>query len=116
MSPDKAEWINTERRRWARYFSVPMVEQAPAGFPPLTLAPQRALCAISQKAPERFVPAVEALFRSFWVEGKSRIGQPEGFGPVLEKVLGKEGADEILKAVCFFSGLYLLTFTERGHR
>ena len=97
--PDKAQWINQERLRWARYFSVPIVEQTPAGFPSLTVAPQRALCAISQKAPERFVPAVEALFQSYWVEANSQIGQPEGFGPVLEKVLGKEGAQQILNAV-----------------
>ncbi|GIK03584.1 hypothetical protein Aspvir_007656 [Aspergillus viridinutans] len=96
---NKAQWINQERRRWARYFSVPIIEQTPAGFPPLTLAPQRALCAISQKAPERFVPTVEALFRSFWVEGNAQVGRPEGFGPVLEKVLGNEGAGEILKAM-----------------
>lgn len=25
--PDKAQWINQERRRWARYFSVPIVEK-----------------------------------------------------------------------------------------
>jgi hypothetical protein len=98
--PDKAQWINQERRRWARYFSVPIVEKTPPGFPALTVAPQRALCAISKKAPERFVPAVEALFQSYWVEGNGQIGQPEGFGPVLEKVLGKDSTEQILKAVC----------------
>lgn len=42
----------------------------------------------------------DALYHSFWVEGNAKIGQPEGFLPVLERVLGKDGAGEVFKAVC----------------
>ena len=97
---DKDIWINEERRRWARYFSIPMVHDSPEGFPPMTLAPQRALCAISQKKPDQLVPAIGALYHSFWVENNAKIGQVEGFQPVLEKVLGKDGTQDILAAVC----------------
>ncbi|EAW10254.1 putative 2-hydroxychromene-2-carboxylate isomerase [Aspergillus clavatus NRRL 1] len=96
---NKAQWINRERRRWAHYFSVPIVERTPEGFPPLTLTVQRALCAVSQQTPNKLIPTIEALYHSFWVNGNAKIGQPEGFGPVLEKVLGREGAEEVLQAV-----------------
>lgn len=95
---NKDKWINIERLRWARRFSVPMVERTPEGFPPLTLGVQRALCAISLRSPTKLTDAVDALYRSFWVDSNTAIGNPEGFMPVLEKVLGKEGADEVLKA------------------
>ncbi|PKY02099.1 putative 2-hydroxychromene-2-carboxylate isomerase [Aspergillus campestris IBT 28561] len=95
---NKDIWINEERRRWARYFSIPMVHDSPEGFPPMTLAPQRALCAISQKKPDQLAPAIGALYHSFWTEGNAKIGQVEGFQPVLEKVLGKDGTQEILAA------------------
>lgn len=65
----------------------------------VTLPAQRALCAIAQKRPNQLVPAIEAFYRALWVDGNAKIGQPEGFGPVLEKVLGQSGAQEILQAV-----------------
>jgi 2-hydroxychromene-2-carboxylate isomerase len=79
-----------------------MIDKFTEGFPPLTLGTQRALCAISQKLPNKLVPTIEALYHSFWVQGNAKIGQPEGFGPVLESVLGPSDAQEILKAVCSF--------------
>jgi 2-hydroxychromene-2-carboxylate isomerase len=46
------------------------------------------------------MPAVlEALYRAFWVERNSKVGEPEGFAPVLESVLGKQGTEEVLSAV-----------------
>lgn len=98
---DKDRWINTERERWAKYFSVPM-GRMPEGFPPLTLAAQRVLCAISIKSPEKLVPVVDAFYRSMWVDGNGKIGSPEGFGPILEGVLGKNAAQEIMAEVCPF--------------
>lgn len=66
----------------------------------MTLAVQRVLCAISIKAPEKLVPATEAFYRAIWVEGNAKVGQPEGFVPVLEGLVGKNSAQEILAAVC----------------
>ncbi|PWY86103.1 2-hydroxychromene-2-carboxylate isomerase [Aspergillus heteromorphus CBS 117.55] len=94
---NKDRWINRERLRWARYFSVPIVETTPEGFPPRTLSTQRALCAVEQKFPDKLAPAIAALYQLFWVEGNPNIAQPECFGPVLEKVLGKDEAQVVLE-------------------
>lgn len=91
--------MGLERMRWAKYFSVPMTERFPEGFPPKTLSIQRALCAISQKYPAKLPAAIEALYRSFWVDENTRIGDVEGFAPVLESVLGKQAVQETLSAV-----------------
>ena len=96
---DKDTWIGKERLRWASYFSVPMIEGTPEGFPPATLGAQRALCVISQKFPDKLVPAVESLYSAFWLDGNSKIGSPETFVPILERVLGKKETGEILTAV-----------------
>lgn len=76
-----------------------MLEGTPEGFPPATLGAQRALCAISQKFPDKLVPAVESLYSAFWLEGNSKIGSPETFVPILERVLGKKETGEIVTAV-----------------
>lgn len=76
-----------------------MADKAPDNFPIRTLAVQRALCALSQKAPAKMPAVLEALYRTFWVERNSKVGEPEGFVPVLESVLGKQGTEEILSAV-----------------
>lgn len=98
---DKAQWINTERLRWAKYFSVPIAEQMPDGFPVKTLAVQRALCSVAQKAPSKLPSVIEALYHSLWIERNSKIGEPEVFVPVLEAILGKQTTQEILSAVSF---------------
>ena len=73
----------------------------PEGFPPLTLGNQRVLCVVSQKSPGKLVPVMEAFYHSLWVDGNAKIGQPEEFTPILEGVLGKSGAQEILQAVSY---------------
>lgn len=72
----------------------------PEGFPVSTLGVQRALAALAQKAPEQLVPCVEGVYHALWVENQANVGRPEGFAPILAKVLGKEGAEELVKAVC----------------
>lgn len=64
-----------------------------------TLAVQRAMCAVSQKSPEKVESVIDALYRSFWVERNSKIGGPDGFTPILEDVLGKQKAQDVLSAV-----------------
>ncbi|KAJ5810297.1 2-hydroxychromene-2-carboxylate isomerase [Penicillium pulvis] len=93
---NKAQWTNTERLRWAKYFSVSIAEQMPDGFPIKTLAVQRALCSVAQKAPTKLASVIEALYHSLWVERNSKIGEPEGFAPILEAILGKQSTQEIL--------------------
>lgn len=66
----------------------------------MTLAAQRVLCAVSQKSPEKLVPALDSLYRAFWVDGNSKTAKPEVFIPILERVLGKGETQEIIQAVC----------------
>ncbi|CAI7676907.1 unnamed protein product [Penicillium pancosmium] len=96
---NKDKWMGTERMRWAKYFNVPMTEKFPEGFPPKTLAIQRALCAISQRFPEKLPAVIEAVYRSFWVDENTRIGDVEGFAPVFETVLGQKATQEVLSAM-----------------
>lgn len=100
MHPDKDIYINKERTRWASYFSVPIIEHVPEGFPPMTLGVQRALCAVSQLFPEKLAQALEELFSAFWIEGNINVGKPEVFDPILERVLGKKEKDQVTVAVC----------------
>lgn len=100
LDPDKDIYINKERKRWAKYFGVPIIENVPEGFPPMTLAVQRALCAVSQLFPDKLPETLEALFNTFWIEGNINIGKSEVFDPILERVLGKDGKAQITVAVC----------------
>lgn len=96
---DKKDYLGQQRRRWAKCFSVPILEGFPQGFPFRTLPVQRALCAISQKAPKKLPPVIRAIFHAVWVEGNTAIGEPDGFTPVIESVLGKQETQEITSAV-----------------
>lgn len=77
-----------------------MSDEMPDGFPPRTLGVQRALCALSQQSPAKLPAVIEALYRSLWVDGNSKVGEPEAFTPVFESVLGKQETQELLSAVC----------------
>jgi 2-hydroxychromene-2-carboxylate isomerase len=100
ISPqDKDKWINVERERWAKYFSVPIVDNPPEGFPPRTLAVQRALCVVSQKTPTKLPSVIEALYHSFWVQSNFKIGEPAGFAPIIASVLGQDATKEVLSVV-----------------
>lgn len=96
---NKDKWIERERLRWADQFDVPMTKTVPEGFPVLTLTIMRALCYVQIKYPDELVRCVDVLYQSFWVEANSKVGKPEGFGLILEKVLGKEKAEDVLKGL-----------------
>lgn len=110
---DKDKWIDVERRRWAKYFSVPICDNTPEGFPPRTLAVQRALSVVSQKDPAKLPSVIEALYHSFWVQSNSKIGEPAGFTPVFESVLGEQATKDVLAAVSYVSshGVNILALT-----
>jgi 2-hydroxychromene-2-carboxylate isomerase len=97
-----------ERARWAKYFSVPICDSPPDGFPPRTLAVQRALCVVSQKTPAKLPSVIEALYHSFWVQSNSKIGEPAGFAPVIESVLGQEDTKNVLSAVSCVSSCLIM--------
>lgn len=78
---------------------MPIIEGFPKGFPIRTLYVQRALCAISQRNPAQLADVIGALFHAFWAEGNTTVGEPEGFTPLLEGILGKEETQQVLVAV-----------------
>jgi 2-hydroxychromene-2-carboxylate isomerase len=96
---DKKNYLGQQRVRWAKYFSVPIIEGFPKGFPIRTISVQRALCAISQRTPDKLAEVINAIFESFWVNGNTTVGEPEGFAPLIESVLGKQETDEVISAV-----------------
>lgn len=98
---DKDKWIMVERRRWARYFSVPMIAETPPNFPPLTLSVMRAVNAIShlagteQTAPAAqaaIVRALDAFYEAYWVQGRV-ITDKDVVSDVLGKIAGGDEAE-----------------------
>ncbi|KAJ5142898.1 uncharacterized protein N7515_001685 [Penicillium bovifimosum] len=96
---NKKDYLGMQRVRWAKYFKVPIIEGFPKGFPFRTLSVQRAMCAISQKAPERLSAALAAVYKAVWVDGDMTVGEADGFIPLFESVLGKKETQEIVAAV-----------------
>lgn len=108
---DKGEYVDFERRRYARLFNVPMTVERPPGFPALSLSvsimssclgscltgiqTQRALCAITLLHPEQLAETIDALFLSSFAEHKE-IHTPESQLPILTKIFGEDGAKEVL--------------------
>lgn len=64
-----------------------MAEEMPAGFPPLTLGLQRALCALSIERPDKVADALAALYHAMWADLRP-VHRPEVAVEVLAKVLG----------------------------
>ncbi|KAI1994750.1 hypothetical protein LOZ53_001708 [Ophidiomyces ophidiicola] len=115
LCADKDKWINLERVRWSRYFNIPITPETPKGFPIMTLAVQRALCAVASEVPNKLAPCLDALYHSLWVESNSEVGKPEGFVPVLSRVLGNETAEKMaLKSTTEEVKNMLLANTERA--
>ncbi|KAK9847576.1 HCCA isomerase/glutathione S-transferase kappa [Penicillium brevicompactum] len=96
---NKKNYLGQQRVRWAKYFSVPIIEGFPKGFPIRTLPVQRALCAISQRNPEKLADVIGAIFHSFWVDGNTTVGDAEGFAPLVESVLGAQETQEVIAAM-----------------
>ncbi|TVY47337.1 Glutathione S-transferase kappa [Lachnellula occidentalis] len=97
---NKDRWIGVERIRWARFFGIPMTEQMPDGFPPLTLSVMRALCALtvleSESGQEALVKCLDALFEAYWVRHE-RIVERDVLARVLGEVLGEERGRKVLE-------------------
>ncbi|KAJ4417506.1 hypothetical protein N0V85_001829 [Neurospora sp. IMI 360204] len=98
---NKDKWINVERLRWARAFSIPIIDDMPPNFPPNTLPVQRVLAAIeasSSQSQTAVISALDALYKSFWALGQP-IHEPAQLRSVLSSLLGgEEAADKVLGA------------------
>ncbi len=94
---DKNKWIGKERLRWASLLNIPTTRTVPPNFPPVTLQVQRVLSALQLSSPSSLSLALDALYYCYWVEGNPDINNPNTFGPVLEKALGKELAAKAME-------------------
>jgi 2-hydroxychromene-2-carboxylate isomerase len=98
---NKDVWINTERLRWARLFSIPTIEHMPPGFPINMLKPDRALAYLHAKhTPQHLESATKAIFAEFWAgkEANVHVAQPDGekgFLEVLKRVLPGEVWEDV---------------------
>lgn len=89
MSIDKDKWIGIERIRWAKLFSVPMNNEMPDEFPPLTLPITRALCVLTVVDPrqETLTKALDAIFNAYWVQHKM-VHKPRVLKEILSEAVG----------------------------
>ncbi|EOD48020.1 putative 2-hydroxychromene-2-carboxylate isomerase protein [Neofusicoccum parvum UCRNP2] len=86
---NKDKWINTERLRWARAFSIPVLATSPPGFPPNTIAAQRALTALQLARPAALPAALAAMYDAFWVRGEP-ITDAAVIGRAVASALGED--------------------------
>ncbi|KAK3933988.1 hypothetical protein QBC46DRAFT_429735, partial [Diplogelasinospora grovesii] len=100
---DKDKWINTERLRWASHFGIPITQEIPPNFPPLTLHVMRTLCALEHSdaqsgtlKQERLVRALDHLFARYWVD-RVPTHQPKVLKAELTKIFGTEQTEQLLK-------------------
>ncbi|KAF2015883.1 HCCA isomerase/glutathione S-transferase kappa [Aaosphaeria arxii CBS 175.79] len=108
MVKNKGKWINLERKRWAKYFNVPMSDRAPPGFPINTLPIQRVLVSLSLSHPELIPKAFDAFYKDFWVQWKEPH-KPENIFKLVAEIVGSEeeaknvidgcGSDEVKRKV-----------------
>lgn len=100
---DKDKWINTERLRWAKRFSIPMQMDMPPGFPPSTVTTMRALAAVEGgqatvglfNPQDELVHALDSLYTAFWVH-HTPVYMVDPLAKTLAKALGQDQATVIM--------------------
>lgn len=123
---DKDTWINTERLRWARHFSVPMTPGLPPDFPANTLPIMRALCGLAeldaaeadaaagqgqgkQDNQPRLTKALDEFYSQYW-EHAVATHKPEVLRETMVRLFGEAEAE---KSECLF---FFLPFSVDGLR
>ena len=92
---NKVHWIGLERLRWAKKFHIPISEAGPDPFPQPTLNPMRALWTL-QDDQEKLDRCLDALWKAFWVEGKT-IKDVGIWGKCLEDALGAAEGQKLVR-------------------
>ncbi|KAK6544729.1 hypothetical protein TWF694_001414 [Orbilia ellipsospora] len=93
--PAKAAYSKFDGPRAQKYFGIK--HTIPDFFPILSLLPQRCLTYVKTHQQDKFEDLFQACFESLWLEHLD-LGKPEYMVTPLQKIFGKEGASEILKA------------------
>ncbi|KAJ4370544.1 hypothetical protein N0V83_005065 [Neocucurbitaria cava] len=86
---NKDKWINVERLRWAKYFNVPVSQNAPPGFPNNTIAIQRTLASLSLSHPQSLESAIALFYENFWVHWNDPL-KPENMQAIIRTVVGSD--------------------------
>ncbi|KZM23109.1 Glutathione transferase [Ascochyta rabiei] len=86
---NKDKWIETERTRWASYFSIPISRAPPPGFPISTLPVQRALVSLSLSHPQSVASAVALFYENTWVQWGEPT-KPENLLAILRTLVGSD--------------------------
>ncbi len=97
LATDKDAWINAERLRWARHFSIPMTTGLPPDFPAPSLPIMRVLSAIAAADggadnQARLVQALDVLFSQHW-EHAVATHRPEELRATLTGLFGAAEAE-----------------------
>ncbi|KAL2144665.1 hypothetical protein VTI28DRAFT_8693 [Corynascus sepedonium] len=99
---NKDVYINTERLRWARHFSVPIITGMPPDFPANTLPVMRALCCLEARdaaAADQQQPlltkALDEFYLQYWGNGAA-THRPEVLRQTLASLFGEAEADKII--------------------
>ncbi|KAG9187726.1 hypothetical protein G6011_05597 [Alternaria panax] len=90
----KAKYGEYDSARAKKYFGLPNL-QPPDFFPILSLLPQRALCAVKEAYPEKFIDIFRDIFYSMWEDGKD-VSKPEILVEALQQRLKEDEAKEVL--------------------
>ncbi|KXX73380.1 Glutathione S-transferase kappa 1 [Madurella mycetomatis] len=94
---NKDKWINIERLRWARAFSVPMTESLPPDFPAPTLPIMRALAVVAANPDRsRLTRALDTFFTRHWGPEAAATHKPEVLRETLEGLFGTDEAARII--------------------
>ncbi|KAH8892080.1 HCCA isomerase/glutathione S-transferase kappa [Thozetella sp. PMI_491] len=113
---NKDKWIDVERLRWARAFSVPMAATMPPEFPPLTLGIMRALATVAYADGDdqgRLTKALDVLFSKYWVE-QAPTYRPEVLRSILLGLFGEHEADKLLADAASVGKKQLLENTSKA--
>ena len=86
---DKDKWINLERKRWSKYFKIPISAEAPPGFPVNTLPIQRVLASLSLSHPESLDSAIGLFYQNLWVH-YAEPTKPENMLAIVSTIVGSE--------------------------
>ncbi|KAJ2984366.1 hypothetical protein NQ176_g35 [Zarea fungicola] len=115
---DKRDWINENRKLWAKTFNVPIQDELPPNFPAKTLYIMRHLAAVQELDggdQKRLLQAFDAIFEGYWQRHEETF-KPEVFFPILEQVLGRDDAGKVAEAAGSEAKQALLENTGKAFR
>lgn len=97
--PDKKQWFNKDRLRWASQLNVPMSQATPPEFPFNSMHIQRALTSLALARPELLESAVALFWEHTWVLWREP-DKAENILALMKTVVGgEEEARRIVEAM-----------------